>query len=70
MRFELTNLLPFSVSRGERLEIKLSLLSALMKKKTSPSLSVQLVTCLATSQGKPVAPIVLSPTQKSRIFDD
>jgi hypothetical protein len=65
MWFEITQLSPYSGFPKWKLEIKLSLLSTQMKKKGQSSFSAQLCDLCGYSQGKPVAPIVLSPTRRA-----
>ena len=65
MWFEITQLSPYSGFPKWKLEIKLSLLSTQMEKKGQSSFSAQLCDLCGYSQGKPVAPIVLSPTRRA-----
>ena len=65
MWFEITQLSPYSGFPKWKLEIKLSLLSTQMEKKGQSSFSAQLCDLCGYSQGRPVAPIVLSPTRRA-----
>ena len=65
MWFEITQLSPYFGFPKWKLEIKLSLLSTQMKKKGQSSFSAQLCDLCGYSQGRPVAPIVLSPTRRA-----
>lgn len=65
MWFEITQLSPCFSFLKWKLEIKSSLLSTQMEKKGQSPFSAQLCDLCGYSQGKPVAPIALSPTRRA-----